>query len=134
MRIAVISYGENDITRLLAQYGQITFFSPNTKEDIEGFDAYAVLGGDMDKPLNISIDVRLVIEKARADKKPVFLEWCSNIGYLCKVNRTDTVSGRMVYVGDNVQKLKKGDLLDDHDNSYIGADLDRVARHRARRL
>lgn len=119
MKIAVISYGENELVKLLSNYADIELFSPDTKENIENFDAYAVLGGGKDEPLYLPIDTRIAIEKARADKKPVFVEWCSGIGYLVSTGEIPTVSGRMVYVGDDNTYLQKGNLMDDHDNRYI---------------
>lgn len=119
MKIAVISYVENNFTRLLSQYAEIKMLSPDSKEALDGFDSYAVLGGGNDTPLYLPIDMRLSIEKARSEKKPVFIEWCDAVGYLTYVEEIPTVSGRMLYVGENTEALCKGDLLDDHDNKYI---------------
>lgn len=119
MKIAAICYGENDLTRLLSKYADVEIISPLTKSSIDGFDAYAVLGGDVDEPILLPIDMRLAIEKARDDKKPVFIEWCRSIGYSIYLSENPTISGRMIYISEDTDALKKGDLLDDHDNAYI---------------
>ena len=119
MKIAVVCYKENDITSLLSQYADVEIFSPDTKDSLEDFDAYAVLGGDGEEPLLLPVDVRIAIEKAREEKKPVFAEWCRSIAYSIYLEEIPTISGRMVYVGEDTDALKKGDLLDDRDNAYI---------------
>lgn len=117
MKLAVITVGNSDFLDLLSKYADVTTFSPNEK-NIDGFDAYAILGGNLPMPLTLPIDTRLTIEKVRKENKPVFAEWCSSIGYVDGVDTVKTVSGRMVYVADD-GIMSKGTLMDDHDNEYL---------------
>ncbi len=119
MKIAVISRGESDFSAILSKYADVKIFAPENAEGLENFDAYAILGGLSESPLSLPIDTRLIIEKARKEGKPVFAEWVDSIGYAYIDGKANSVSGRAVFLGDETDTLKRGDLLDDHDNSYI---------------
>lgn len=119
MKIAVITKQESDFSELLKQYGDVTILEPHDAEHMEGYDAYAVLGGCEKEALRIPIDTRLILEQAREDGKKVFIEWCQSIGYVFADQMTESVSGRMVYVGEEKGVLGKGALLDDRANTIL---------------
>ena len=119
MKIAVISTGESDFSHMLEQYAEVTMIDPEDAEHMAGFDAYAILGGREEEPLRLSVDARLVIEAERRLGKAVFAEWCRSVGYVFGNDITQTVSQRMVYVGEDSEGLCKGDLLDDRANTFL---------------
>lgn len=119
MKIAVITRAESDLSSILAQHAEVTMLAPEDAEHMAGFDAYAILGGCEEEPLRLSVDARIVIEAERRAGKAVFAEWCRSIGYVFGNDITQTVSQRMVYVGEDKEKLTKGDLLDDRANTFL---------------
>lgn len=119
MKIAVISREESDFSNLLKQYGDVTMLQPEDAEHMSGYDAYAVLGGCETEAIRLPIDARLVLEAERKCGKKVFVEWCRSIGYVFGDKITESVSDRMVYVGEEEEALQKGDLLDDRANMIM---------------
>ena len=119
MKLAVITTKESDLSRLLEQYAKVTVFSFENVPALDTFDAVALLGGTNAASVSMPIDLRLQIEKAMKEGKPIFAEWLSSIGYCFPVSSKGTVSDRMLYLGEQTNALKKGDLLDDRANSRM---------------
>lgn len=120
MKIAIITTCPSDLSRLLEHHAETTYLSPDQASDLHDYDAYAVLGGTQSTPLTLGIDARLALERESRQGKPVFAEWCVNaVGYASGENPRATVSQRMVWVGEESPALHRGDLLDDHANSFI---------------
>ncbi len=119
MKIAVITQKDNDLCRLLKQYATVDVFTVEEANSIGFYNAYAILGGATGDSLCIPIDLRLHIEAERKAGKRVFAEFCASIGYAAPAASRGTVSDRLVYVGDCIDTLSKGDLLDDRANTRM---------------
>ena len=121
MKIAVITNAKSDLSRLLEQYAEVTYLAPDQATEVQGFDAYAVLGGTEREPLALGIDTRLALERESRLGKRVFGEWCENtVGYAATgAGVRATVSQRMVWVGEDSDVLRQGDLLDDRANAHL---------------
>lgn len=118
MKLAIITERTSDLSGILASLCDATVLSVSefTADDTE-FDAYAFLCGTEELPAVLPIDARLKAECVIASGKPVFFEYCKSLGDLFTSAPKNTLSGRMVYVGENRCDLTRGDLLDDRANS-----------------
>ena len=119
MKLAIFTTKTSDLSALLEQYADTTIFSFADAPDLTAFDAVALLGGTQAASVGMPIDLRLQVENAMTQKKPIFAEWLSSFGYCYPVSSKGTVSDRMLYVGKDTDTLKAGDLLDDRANSRM---------------
>lgn len=119
MKIAVITQKDNDLCRLLKQHADVDVFTAKQAENIGFYDAYALLGGATGDAFCMPIDLRLHIEAERKAGKRVFAEFCSAIGWAQPAASRGTVSDRLVYVGEEIETLTAGDLLDDRANTRM---------------
>ncbi len=119
MKIAIITNQESDLSKIISSYAEVDVISPNDSEKMAGYDAYAILGGTEEEPLLLPIDSRNIIEDERAKGKPVFSEWCASMSYYyIDGKKIETIAGRMIWIGDEGEELKKGALLDDRANAF----------------
>ena len=120
MKIAIIAYASTDIEVILAEYADVERIHPEAKVSLCDFDACAVLGGSEDEPVILPIDMRLEFEAFRHSGKPVFAEWTNSIGntFMDDGTRVNTVSHRMIFAGEDESFIRRGDLLDDHANTF----------------
>lgn len=121
MKIAVITTAQSDLSRLIEQHAKVTYLTPDEAAGVCDYDAYAVLGGTESEPLVLGIDTRLALERESRLGKRVFGEWCENtVGYAATgAGVRSTVSGRMVWIGEDTDTLHRGDLLDDRANAHL---------------
>ncbi len=120
MKIAIITTHPSDLSRLLETRAEVTYLTPEQAFGLCDYDAYAVLGGTERQPLRLGIDTRLALEREWRRGKRIFAEWSMNtVGYAAGEGTRQTVSQRMVWVGEDGDVLHKGDLLDDHANAFI---------------
>lgn len=122
MKIAIISRCESDLEAIISKYAETVRIDPDEKCSLAEFDACALLGGVDEAPLILPIDLKLQIEAFRDSGRPLFAEWCFGVGYAYMDEGTaqNTVSQRMIYVGEEKYGLEKGDLLDERANRFIG--------------
>lgn len=119
MKLAVITTKPSDLSKLLADYAEVTTFTFDAAVDLQPFDAVALLGGSSPASVCMPIDLRLQVEAAMQAGKPVFAEWLASFGYCFPVSCKGTVSDRMVWLGDDANGIRRGDLLDDRANSRM---------------
>lgn len=118
MTLAIITAKRSDLSRILESLCETTILSVSEFTVTEKeFDAYAFLGGTEKDPIILPIDARLKAEAIQKSGKPMFFEYYKSLGDLFTSAPIDTVSGRMVYVGDDRADIAHGDLLDDRANS-----------------
>ncbi len=119
VRVAVITTKESDLSALLRQYAQVDIFPFESVPSLDAYDSIALLGGTSAASVAMPIDLRLQVERAMQNGKPVFAEWLSSIGYCYPVSSKGTVSDRMLWLDEQTDGLRRGDLLDDRANSRM---------------
>ncbi len=118
MTLAIITKKKSDLSGILESLCESAILSVSEFVATEKeFDAYAFLGGTEDTPVILPIDARLKADAIQKSGKPVFFEYYKSFGDLFTCAPVDTVSGRMVYVGDDRDGIAHGDLLDDRANA-----------------
>ncbi|MFA6948259.1 MAG: hypothetical protein WCQ72_04700 [Eubacteriales bacterium] len=124
MKIAVITSNSRqtatDFTSLLAKFAELTIFCDReaASAELDGFDAFCVLGGTEKQPLLLSAQTRNKIEELHAHGKRFFVEYCGSFANMYSAPPRNTVYERLVYVGEATGALVPGDLLDEHTNDF----------------
>ncbi|WP_054957258.1 hypothetical protein [Paenibacillus dakarensis] len=122
--IAVVTRGESDLLDVMRTGGNpVTVMKPEdvTKADWEQFDAIAILGGTLDKPILFTPEQRTPIEEQMAKGKRVFSEFTASIGYVYSEQPSNTRYQRLVFCSEDTQieGLSVGMLLDDQAGTRI---------------
>ena len=128
MSILIISDRESDLSSLLARAApcKLVNFAGAENEDLSTYSAVALLcGPDNSKPKVLPAALRMQIDAFADSGKPIFYEWCNSLGYTHTTGSDyhdgrdiakDPVS-RYVYLGEDTETLKQGDLLDSQANT-----------------
>ncbi|MBR2646365.1 MAG: hypothetical protein IKD47_02235 [Clostridia bacterium] len=120
-RILLITNGDSDFRRLLEAHCNVTVGDLDTVNvDVDAYDAFCVLAGIEDVPINLSAPLHTAMNKFRAQGKPVFCEFMGPIGRVRLRGTVDTTRQRMVYFSEEkIEGLQNGDLLDGQSNDCI---------------
>ena len=127
MSILIISNHESDLSNVLMNSTKCELLSFREAEvkDLSAYSAIALLcGTENARPRVISAALRIKVEEFAESGNPIFYEWCSSFGHTI-TNGDDYNDGRdsmgdamnrYVYIGEDTEKLKYGDLVDSQAN------------------
>ncbi len=123
VKVAIITERENDFGRALSSIDnvEVSYFTPLAAVDAEldGFDAFCILGGVSDGPLCLSSKVWKKLERIMRSGKRFFIEFCRNISDGDYGPTTPTINRRLIYTGASLGLTETFDLLDEQCNEMI---------------
>lgn len=117
-KIAVVAAENSDLSELmLACCPAAVWLKPAEMVDanLDHFEAIALLGGASEKPLMLSPEERLIVEKEIQRGKQVFAEYVASIGDVYASPPESTRYERLVFCSNEIKidGLMLGDVLDD---------------------
>lgn len=127
MPILIISDRDSDLSNILMRSANCKrrTFREAEEEELSGYSAIALLcGTTQGGPRTLTAALRLKTDAFAESGKPIFYEWCASLGYTYlgedyiagRDDKKDAMS-RYVYLGDDTDKLVRGDLLDSQANT-----------------
>lgn len=121
-RILVVTNGDSDFLQLLQRNCNVTVRTfDNAVTGADDFDALCMLAGNEEGLRNPPAPLHTLMDKMRAENKPVFCEFIGPIGGIRLRGTLDTARQRMVYRSNrfSADGLTDGDLLDGQSNECI---------------
>lgn len=121
MNLLIISDRKSDLSALLSAENEcvICTLAQAEGENLDDFDAIAVLGGVSDKSLVFRAVLRDKLERFADSGKKIFLEFVNSFRCVYSAQPTEIFGDRLVSCADISDKIQVGDLLDSHCNRYI---------------
>lgn len=118
-RILLVAGGESDLSKLLRQHCTVTVKDPDSENFPGDHDALCVLCGDA--PFLPGARLQALIERSRAQGKPVFCEQLCSIGMTRSGGTVSTDKQRLVYLDKylGVSGIDNGDLLNAQSNQCL---------------
>ena len=127
MSILIISERESDLSRILSQSSECKLigFKEAEQAELDHYSALAILAGTENaRPRVLSAALRIKIEEFAKSKRPIFYEWCASFAKTYTVgddynDGSDSMGdamNRYIYVGEDNDRLRYGDLLDSQAN------------------
>lgn len=123
VNVAVICERENDFGLALESIENVavSYFLPSQVEsaELDGFDAFCILGGVSAQPLCLSPKAWKRLERIMRSGKRFFVEFCRNISDGDYGPPVQTVNRRLIYLGAPLGVTETFDLLDEQCNEMI---------------
>ncbi len=121
MQVVVVTRGGSDFLEQLAKLCTVVCCTPETFSTaaVEDCEVLCLLGGTLEKPMALPPASRLRLEQWRRQGKRVFAEYTESVGDSYCDNPIVSGHHRLIVFNDAVAELKRGDLLDDHDNRFL---------------
>ena len=118
-KLLILSDRPSDLSRVLATGFETRPVPPAQAcaADFDAADAVCVLGGTQSAPLILPVDARILLEAFRETEKPVFVEYCGSFADTYTRPPVSDTADRLIWAGPESDALRRGDLLDDHDNT-----------------
>ena len=115
-KILVISDCKNDLIDLLKAHCKVTINSTADIDFLADYDALCILCGN--EPLLPSARLQTLIEKTRAEGKPLFCEQLTSLGMTRSVGTISTDKQRLVYYDKHfaINGVENGDLFNAQSN------------------